>query len=235
MSGGSLLRPVTAEPRVRITVGGRGFSIARARLGGYLRLQLASHRVLEAGASQDTGSLADALFAFLEGTIELSREAFEQAPWLDLILAFKAVIEANALPNAQELAILQFKTEGTTVAWDYPQRPLIIWLHLFASAYGWTKEEVMDLWPEEAMALLQEIQADELADKEFQHMHSTLAYDQPQEGRAVYKPLSKPNWMVMSRKPLKMKIERSLLPIGTVFYPKDGQNGYGLEGDDGRG
>lgn len=226
MVNGSLLRPVGPEPQAAVTVRGREYIATRARLDGFVRLQLAKQAMGESAKTQDTGALADAAFSFLEGGIRIDRTEFELAGWLELVNALIAATNVNSLPETQTLAIMKYGQSGPPVPWDYPTRPLIVWVHAFARAYGWTQEMVFNLWPEEAIALLQEIQADDFADKEFVHALSEVAYVVDHAGHSSYRPLSKPRWMAVNPKAAKMKIPLAALPVGAVVYPKDAPEAY---------
>lgn len=226
MVNGSLLRPVGPEPQAAVTVRGREYIATRARLDGFVRLQLAKQAMGEAAKVQDTGALADATFSFLTLGFGLERTEFELAAWLELVNAVIAVTNVNALPEAQTLAIMRYSQGGPSVPWDYATRPLVVWLHAFARAYGWSQETIFNLWPEEAIALLQEIQADDFADKEFIHALSEVAYAVDKAGHATYRPLSKPRWMSVNPKAAKMKIPLAALPVGAVVYPKDAPEPY---------
>ncbi len=232
MVNGSLLRPVGPEPQASVTVRGREYSVTRARLGGFVRLQLARQAMVEAAKAQDTGGLADAVFTCLYHGIGIDRAEFESAGWLELVSALVVVTTVNALPEAQTLAIMKYGQGGPSVPWDYQSRPLVVWLHTFARAYGWTGDQTFDVWPEEAVALLQEIQADDFSEKEFLHALSEVAYAVGQDGKASYRPMSKPRWMTVNPKAAAMKIPRSTLPVGAVIYPKDAPKAYQNLGPD---
>lgn len=218
MSGGSLLRWAQPEPHVSVAVGGREFIATRVRLGGFLRLQEGMETLAKAGKSQENQAIADALFSILGPALDMDRLTFETASWLDVFRAYLAVVTLNTIPEADRMAIVRFAEKGKPVPWDYQGRASIAWVHLFAEAYGWTKDQVLELWPEEAIGLMQEIEASDFSRREFQHVHSELAWTFDKRGKGTYKPLKKPAWMVFRQSRLLTRLLRKSLPLGDVRY-----------------
>lgn len=218
MGSGSLLRPEVDEPQVPVTVRGREYQVTRARLGGFLRLQRILLDILKAAKAQDTGPLVDAVFSFLQTAIGMSADDFANASWLEVVNVYQKVLDANRLPDSEQYAMMKYAEAVKPVPWDYPARTMIVWLHYFAEAYGWSKETVLELWPEEAIALLQEIEASDLARREFEHMHSQLSYKFDSRGRGTYQPLRKPFWMVYRHRRITTRMTRRSLPVGKVIY-----------------
>lgn len=218
MGTGSLLRPEIDEPQVCVTVRGREYIATRARLGGFLRLQYALLDISKAAKTQDTGPLVDAIFSFLQTAIGITPDDFANASWVEVATAYHAAANLNHLPDAEQFAMMKYAEVVKPVPWDYPARTMIVWLHYFAEAYGWTKDRVLELWPEEAVALLQEIEASDLAQREFEHMHSELAYKFDRRGKGTYQPLTKPFWMVYRKNRTITRMTRRSLPVGVVVY-----------------
>jgi hypothetical protein len=124
-----------------------------------------------------------------------------------------------------DFAILKFSDrnkDSLPEPWEYPERMRHYWIHLLAYAYGWSKEEIENIWPEEAYAYLQEIMATEQHEREFVHSLSEVAYSYDQATkRSTYKPIPKPSWMVMrDPKSVIVKLPRLLMPVGYVEYPE---------------
>ncbi|KKL45509.1 hypothetical protein LCGC14_2354950, partial [marine sediment metagenome] len=123
-------------------------------------------------------------------------------------------------------SIIRFAQDGgKPVPWDHSERSIIMWIHLIASCYSWSKEDIENLWPEEATAFVQEIIADEQHEREFVHSLSKVAYEyQKSSGKSRYKPLSQPAWMrfrqPIQKKHLITKVPKGLLPVGNVIYPE---------------
>lgn len=218
----SLLRPdEDTGPQVQVSLGGREFSVARARLGGFLRLQHLRSDILKGVEARDTGAIVRAVFAFLHLSIGADLETDGTAPWTEVWRAYQTCESVNALPDGEQFNILNYPSGGKAPVWDFPMRSIVWWVHCFANAYGWDKERTLDLWPEEAVGLLQEIEADNWAEHEFQHALSQVAYVPEGKNKMRYKPMERPYWMQMRKGgPKKVQMLRSLIPVGAVVYPK---------------
>lgn len=220
MGGGSLLRPGTPEPQVTLTLGGREYSFTRARLGAFLLLAHYFDAILKAGKDGGNGGIADALYSYLSQAFDLSREEFEGATWMEVAIAYDAVRRTNALPDADSLALVRNAHGGRPARWTYPLREIIVWIDMLGRAYHWTRDDILGLFPEEAIALAQEIEARDYAERRFQHALSQVAY-RLQGKKYVYEPLPEPYWMVMGLEPHKTLIDRRTLPQGNVIYPRN--------------
>jgi len=213
-----------ADQSVTIALGERAWQVKRARLGGFLRLQQARESINRGIQNADNGSIVDGLLEFLRVCIpDLEAKDFHSAPWWEVFVAYVAVERLNRLPHAAEFAILRFPSDShRTVPWDNPLRSVILWIHLIASTYSWAKDQIEQLWPEEAVAYVQEILADKQEQREFFHSLSEVAYRYNKATKkSTYKPLTRPAWMVMRSKggDLVTVIRADMVPVGNVIYP----------------
>jgi hypothetical protein len=214
------------DQSVNIALGGREWNISRARLGDFLRLQQARETLLEGVKSEDNREIVTGLYAFLRVLLtDLSEDEFYAAPWTEIGAAYILIENINLLPHSDDYAIIRLAVrDGDKVAWNYPERVVMIWVHMLAKAYGWSRDEVFNLWPEEAIALVMEILADEQMDREFLHALSDVAYEYNKATKkSSYKPLQRPAWMVFGGrdgKVKKTKLRRDWLPQGAVIYPE---------------
>jgi hypothetical protein len=215
-----------ADRSVVISLGECEWTITRARLGGFLRLQKLRESLQDAVRLGDNGAITDGMFQLIKVAIpDLTPKEFYNVPWYSAFAAYTQVEALNILPRATEFSIIQFGGgSGKPVPWDHTERSIIVWIHLIASSYGWSKEEIENLWPEEAVAFVQEIIADEQRDREFIHSLSTVAYKyQKSSKKSKYEPLKKPAWMQFrqpgQKKHLITKVHKKLLPVGNVIYP----------------
>lgn len=211
---------------IQVALSGREFTVARARLGGYLALQGAQEHVDHAVQAQDNGQIADGLFLYLSTALpELNREAFEAAPWFDVLQAYDDVLALNRIPDSTKFSILRRVEErkGRSVPWHYIGRSAFVWLHTIARAYNWPRAEIETLWPEEAIAFIQEIMVDEQLEREFLYSLSEVAYSYDKATKkSKYLPMARPLFMVMRNEPVKRTLlHRSSLPVGNVVYPDD--------------
>ncbi len=208
---------------VTVSLGGQEFEVHRARLGQYLRIQEAVSRLHDASTEGDNRSIVDALLAFFQVTIpDLTRDQLVENNWIVIATAFASIQALNALDI--NFALFKFADEsGLPVPWEYPERMRYYWVHLIASAYHWHIERIEDLWPEDAIAFLQEIIAQEQYEREFVHSLSEVAYQFDQASKkSRYKPLLRPAWMIArDPKQLITKLPRALMPVGNVVLPED--------------
>lgn len=214
-----------------LSLGGREFRTERARLGRWLDLQDVQARLDKAVERRDNGLIADGLFEYLASAIpDLERPLFEAAPWFEVVRYFAMVADLNLLPKADRFAILRHHDQkAKRVAWEYDGRGRFLWAHALARAYGWTMAEIFNLWPEEAVALLQEIVAGEQDEREFQYSLSEVAYPfDPATKKNHYRPLHKPLWMVSGLEENKArvvtKLLKALLPVGVIRGLNPGDN-----------
>lgn len=216
--GRSLLRSVEPEPQATVVLGGREYPCTRARLGTFVLLQEAKAELERAGRAWDTGAVADALFHYLQTAIGLERGMFEVLTWTEALTAYGALDTLNILPERQQFSVLRYGGDGRPPAWDFAGRDIIVWIDLFARSYHWTKDEVVNLYPEEAIALLQEIMAHDFYERRFNHSLSEIAYRVDRSGKATYVPLAPPYWMAARDQPV-FKVEKALVPLGLIKYP----------------
>lgn len=218
--GGSLLRP-DSEPQSVVQIGGREYPLTRARLGPFVLLGAAEKARRAAALSQDSGAMAGAVFAYLHTAIGIGRADFETAAWIELSVAYHAALEMNRIVDVDKLAVLRTPADGKPPRWDYEGRDLVEWVDLFARAYGWTKEYVCDLYPEEAVALSQEIMAHDFYERRFFHSLSEVNYyTERGSHRRRYAEMDAPFWMMASAGPKKTRLRRDMIPVGNVTYPK---------------
>ncbi len=211
---------------VIFSLGGQEYEIFRARLGKYLLLQEAAANLTKAGkaASQGGGGKAviRGLLAYFNVFIpELTENQIVNCSWIEIFSAMGEIAILNDIEI--DFAILKYKTEGGLPApWEYPERMRHFWIHILAYAYKWSKEQIENIWPEEAFAYLQEIVAHEQQEREFAHSLSEVAY-QYDSGtkKSRYKPLQRPPWMILrDPKSMIVKLPLALVPVGEIVYPK---------------
>jgi len=209
---------------INVSLGGLSWTIKRGRLGTYLALQKANAAITGACRDRSNGEVAGGLFYFLKIVIaDFDRGHFNQCPWYEIIKAYQEVNELNKFEDKDKFALFRVgdPSPSKPVAWDHDERAIILWIHLIADAYKWSKAEIENLWPEEAAALLQEILADDQERREFSYSLSEMAYHYDNNTKkSKFRPLPRPLWMVGGTDKKLHKIKKSLLPIGNVIYPE---------------
>lgn len=201
-----------------INLGGREFTVARARLGLFLDLEIVLSRMDKAVEKDGTGDIADALFEYLSVCIpELDRGSFNETPWHEIVNAYASLIVMNKMGG--DFAIITRQIGKTKpVPWDYPERVKTLWVHMLASAYHWSKVEIENLVIEDAIGFIQEIQVDEQMQHEFVHSISEIAYQYDKASKkSKFVPLRRPAWMVLRKELPKTRLAKVYLPQGMII------------------
>lgn len=214
---------------VTITLDGVEYTVPRARLGVYLKLEILHAELIDAAAEEDSGVMSDSLFRYISTALPngLERNIFSQTPWYEILNAFIEIATMNLIDG--EFAILKYaRSDLLPVPWNHPQRLRISWTHILAKAYNWTRDEIDNLWVEDAIGFIQEIEADEQADKEFIHSLSEVAYPYSEATKKhKYVPLQKPLWMIKrSVEEVETLLDRRLLPIGVIHHADGTESEY---------
>lgn len=203
---------------VTITLAGQVVNVDRARLGLHLRLGRLLDDFEEAPGSPE---MAEAIRGYVVQAVGVS--AFEalglevsQAHPVEILRAFALLREANSW----QLALAFMKDAGPKKEpepYDYPGRNWAWVVHKLASRYGWTRDYIFSLYPEEAAVYLQEILVSEQDEKEWQYSLSELAYVYDSvTKRSRFQPLARPSWMLNYELPKPVRVLKSYLPFGVV-------------------
>lgn len=140
----------------------------------------------------------------------------DEAPGYEQLAALLGIIELNSLKT--DLPLLRGTASQSKLApWDYEGRILVMWVHIIASAYGWALDQIRDLFPDEALAFIQEILVDEQLQREWEHAHSPVSYKHDRRGKAELLSTPRPGWMKVSGPPKPTRIPRRLIPTGTII------------------
>lgn len=205
---------------VAVRLGGAPVIVERARLGLHLRLARQESRVEERLQAGDAAGAAAALRAYLE----MAGVDGGAATGPEMIVAYRRLCAANRLQIALPFMRDEGPPAGPPLPYDYPGRGQAWWVHKLASRYGWPRDHILGLWPEEAACYLQEILVAEFDEADEQRALSELAYAYDEGSRtATFRPVPRPAWMVGDR--LKRgRVPRRILPSGNVVD----LSGYGV-------
>lgn len=197
---------------VDVVLAGVNWRIFRGRLGLHLRLSRLAQdfdaepsagaicSYLEACGLPDEGTGIERLAAYV--ALRLLNEWQWDLPWM------KAPGDPEHKPPAYEY-------EDRTWAW---------WIHKLASRYGWTRDQVFDLWPEEAACYLQEIFVSEFDETDQQRSLSELAYKYDKAAQTSrFIPTPRPGWMAGMEAPERRRVPRRAIPVGNVISLDDGK------------
>ncbi len=210
------LEAITPEQGCYVILCGESAWIPRARFGHHLRLSQLEQSFDD---SDDPQVMADIIRAYVS-MCGVEAEG-NKASVNELMLAFARLRELNAWQWQ-----LPFMVGGGTSEkrppYDYDGRYWAWWIHKLASRYGWSRDQIFDLWPEEAGAYLQEILVSEIDEAENQRALSEVSYKYDKQTRkSHFIPMPKPAWMISEqaagKEPKKVKIPRGLLPLGNVI------------------
>jgi hypothetical protein len=161
-----------------------------------------------------------AFTSYLEVGIGLSLEEVENLSFTEAGDAFLKLQNLNRLRFLPPFLRPDKEAgpDSKTPPWDYEGRELYIWIHTLASTYGWSREEILGLVPEEAVIYVQEIMLDDQFKREWEYGLSGQGMIYSSRTRTShFRPLLRPSWMV-KREPTVVKMPKSLLPMGNVIY-----------------
>lgn len=179
----------------------------------WLELEKLKGNFIEAAESDE---FPEKVFAYLSAALGVPVKKLEEKQWGSTVLTLTETV--NSYPQPKGLPILDSAPKGGKEAdWNYDGRDWHYYSHLLADAYGWTLEYIADLEILTAFAHLQEILTDEFLEREFYHSLSEIAYRYNKgTKKSDYVPLKRPYWMrvVISKTIKKVKIKKSLLPVG---------------------
>jgi hypothetical protein len=188
------------DESVLVLIGGREYLVARARLGKYLELE-------QYWLTKNVRTYLNAA-----GVTTTSKDS-----GVELLVAFAKIVLLNRLPEG--VPILDVKTPPTSsIPWHYKGRKAFSYIHLIASAYGWSRSEILNLRVEEFFAYAQEILADKQLNSEELHRLSKMSYKYEKTTKSLtLVRLERPLWMMPDPKPIKRKpVPAQLAPVGNV-------------------
>jgi hypothetical protein len=209
---GGYLDAVAPGQGCEVVPGGRARWIPRARLGLHLRLARLAEQVSDALGRRDIPAAAASIRAYCLAAGCPS----DGASGAQLAAAYARLVQTNGLRWLLPFMKAQ-APPGKAPAYDYPDRVYAWWVHKLASRYGWTRPEVEALWPEEAACYLQEIFVAEYDEADERRSLSEMAYQYNKHTRAAtFRPLPRPNWMVVRGDREPRRIRRDMLPVGVI-------------------
>lgn len=184
--------------------------IARARLGLFIRLVDLVRQISRADSPPAMAALlADyfSLCGFEPGVLS----------GLDQLAAYSQLVELNQPTWLAAFQKWNGDPEYKAPPYDYEGRKWAWWVHKLASRYGWTRDEILELWPEEAAAYLQEVIIAEYDEADERRSLSKLAYHTDQSNTMKFRPLPRPGWIIDPPRPKQIRIRRDMLPVGNVI------------------
>jgi hypothetical protein len=190
-------------------------NIPRARLGLHLRLGQLAEQIDKNLQAKEVAQAALLMLRYFE----LCKVDVSQASEKDKLIAYLRLQKMNRLKFVFPFQIWS----GEAIKpppYDYPGRFVAWWVHKLASRYGWSREQIFALWPEEAAAYLQEIMIAEYDEADERRALSELAYHYDKmTKKSTFRPLPRPEWMKERKedKPQPTRIRKDMLPVGNII------------------
>ena len=183
--------------------------VPRARLGLHLRLAQIYER-----ATFDDASTGAVIVEYLTMT-GLETEGLTG---LQVLQAFLVLGELNRLKGLFAYQTWNGPDKTKAPPYTYPGRAWTLYIHKIASRYGWTRDDIFNLWPEEVGAYLQEILVAEYDEADERRSLTQIAYRYDEATKkSNFIPLARPSWMMDRPKEKKYRIRRDMLPVGNVI------------------
>ena len=208
----SYLEAIDVRQGQKISLGGLEIFVSRATLG--LHLQLA--KVADAF---DNASGAKARAGHLTEYFDRYDLSIKDASAIELVEAF--IVLRNL--NAWQMAVPWLAPQPDRLHADplppyhYDSRWWATWIHEIASRYGWARDEILNLWPEEAALYLQEIQVSRYFETEDRRALSEVSYEYNKSSKkSRFREAPKPPWMVDESLPDTIRVNVKLLPVGAI-------------------
>jgi hypothetical protein len=196
---------------MNIRIGEDDINYTRPHLREWLVLQDKQADVVKAVDTR--GDVAKHIISFVSTALHLDYDTIADLPWSEVGIAYFEILQ-SLLP-LHEFPFLNAKIRDKKEVWDYDGRTFYVWVHLFASVYGWSVEYVSNMDVDDAIALAQEVSVEDQLNHEWEWMVSEVAH-QSKDG---FQPLSRPDWMQYTPKAQeipKFKIRKDFLPSGIV-------------------
>lgn len=213
------LAAVDACQGVRIIIDSETVFVARCRLLAHL--QLSGIEIKIKTVSEPV--LISALIIEYVALAGLSDEEIKKASVHELLGAFFALRQLNAWQWILPWLAIPETNPAPPEFYDYSGRRWAVWVHRLASRYGWSRDEIFNLWPEEAAAYIQEIMVSEYYEREDKRALSELSYRYDKATKiSNFIPTPVHNWMVDESLPAPVRTPIRLLPVGNIIKMEDG-------------
>lgn len=188
-----------------VELGGATYRVGRVRLGLHLRLARLAERF-------DADPGPEAVRAYLDAC------GLPAGTGVETLVAYAALRLLNDWQWILPFMTHPANPERQPPPYDYDDR---IWawnVHKLASRYGWTRDQIFDLWPEEAACYLQEIFVSEYEEMEARRGLSELSYKYDRGSKTSrFMPTPMPGWMEEREPPKRRRILKRMLPVGNVI------------------
>jgi hypothetical protein len=208
-----------------VLLGKKTFTITQSRLRDWLFLEDIRVKISKAADIGDGGMFISSIYGYISAALSISVEELSELPWLQIADTLATLFTVNA-PGI-DFPLLKSKSQESTAIWDYEGRTWYLWAHILADAYGWSIEYIENLRVDDAVAFIQEILVEDQLTREWEWSTSEIAYSYDSATKkSKFNPLPRPSWMgeAVGRTVKKMKVKKSMLPVGNVLTWEDIKN-----------
>lgn len=214
------LAAVDTRQGVKIIIDGKVIFVSRCRLLTHLQLSEIEIKIKE---TLQPVLISGLIIEYL-ALAGLTDEQIKKASTYELLEAFFALRQLNAWQWLLPWLANSETGPTQTEFYDYSGRRWAVWVHRLASRYGWSRDEIFNLWPEEAAAYIQEIMVFEYHEREDRRALSEISYkyDQASQTRQFI-PAPVYGWMVDEKPPAPVRTSVKLLPVGNIIRMEDGE------------
>lgn len=191
--------------------------VKRYALEQWLILSDIHSKIQDAADTKNFDGVSDSLIEYVSAAVGYC----PQLNWLDFCGLFTEIIKVNNIDDRYPILKPSEKKQEKK-PWEYFGRSKYFWIHILGKSFGWTKEYILNLDIDDAVALLQEIEISEQLDREFRWDLSEIAYSYDTNTKtSKHNPLPRPDWMMESpaQKYLQRKHSKppiSMMPVGNV-------------------
>lgn len=212
------LAAVDGRQAVKVIIDNETVVVARCRLLAHLHLSKIEIKIKAASGPV----LISALTIEYLSMAGLTDKQIKKASTYEVLDAFFALRQLNAWQWLLPWLANSKSEPGQPEFYDYSGRRWAVWIHRLASRYGWSRNEIFSLWPEEAAAYIQEIMVAEYYEREDRRALSEVSYKYDKITKmSNFIPAPAHSWMVDDRLPAAVKTPVRLLPIGNVIKMED--------------
>jgi hypothetical protein len=213
------LAAVDGRQAVKVIINSETVLVSRCRLLAHLQLSKIEIEIKD--ASQPV--LLSALIIEYLSTAGLPDEQIKKASTYELLEAFFALRQLNAWQWILPWLVNSETSPAKPEFYDYSGRRWAVWVHRLASRYGWSRDEIFNLWPEEAATYIQEIMVSEYHEREDRRALSEISYKYDKATKmSRFIPTPIYSWMVDESPPEPVRILVKMLPVGNIIKMEDG-------------
>lgn len=196
---------------------GATITIQRLRVKGFIQLKAQEKEISDALKSNDPERVEQAYRRYI--FIGSNQKDFTGR---DMYRLFLCIFALNVLDRS--LAIIEPKPaqkktnpeEAREPIFDYPNRAFAVWIHQLASHYHWSRDDIFNLYPDELMCYIQEIMIEDWRRQEWEWEMAGFGWTHDTEGQSHRNRFPAPAWAEEPTIIPKVKLRRSMLPLGVV-------------------